>query len=322
MLLLPSLCATSVREGESFESWIHRFAFLRQTHPAQIFIDLGFPRFITGRGPQWKWSLGNEVIDRLAAFARVSGDELRSIEFSSLVREPFPDARSVGDVARERWVSVGTMRFCPQCLAEDAGHLWRWRLGCVIACVRHETVLQFGCPSCGLVRSSSLTRPNWLRVDVVTAERCPKCEASLALSKLQEFASEDVLRAQVSVDAALAGDAYLFGERVAVDVWVSAIESTAALSMLAATVGKGRKLDQASSAHALRNRKRNRAALLPAAPAEAVGWFSNAVEALENSEVFRSVLSRSVGRLHITARESTAAALLSPELTAIAAGCL
>lgn len=317
MWVLPSLVSTALRPGESFESWLARFAFLRRSHTSDLLAQLGLPKLRDGVGPQWFWSLGGDVLELISGLSRVPAIELRSAEFSALAGDLFPTAGRVRDVTGTGWVSVGTLRFCPQCLAEGSGFLWRWRLGCVVACVEHGLLLRLGCGECGRVRSSALAHPPIFLVKIQEIEFCPHCSRRLTDRRWRQTATADVIDAQTAVHKALDGDARLFGEPVTADVWLSAVTSTAGLSMLAATAGKRRRLDRDTAPDVSRNRKRDLKALLSADPAIVAPFFAEAVDAVEFRTAFRSLRTASLERVLYTSRRSTADALLTPELAAV-----
>ncbi|WP_406129049.1 TniQ family protein [Streptomyces canus] len=62
---------------------------------------------------------------------------------------------SISSVVHEGWIFTRFSRYCPECLAERAGHAFgsawygRWRLPFVFTCPLHRRFLEWCCPACG-----------------------------------------------------------------------------------------------------------------------------------------------------------------------------
>lgn len=164
---------TPIHVEESFESWLRRFAFQRNCEVGALLRHLDCHRFVNNPESVWLWSLGQRAISCLARFSRLPQAGLRSSEFSVVAADLFPTAATLRDLASQCWVSVGTLRFCPLCLAENPFFTQRWQLGFVVACERHGVLLTLGCGRCGRVRWSPLAHPPERDGGVNDVSRCP-----------------------------------------------------------------------------------------------------------------------------------------------------
>lgn len=271
-VVLPSVVSTAVRPDEVFESWLCRLSALRSEPVASVLAVLG-----DGASElEWLWSFDDEAaLGRLSLFARVDIEVLRASLFSAASAGIVPVASSALEAGRRGWVSLGSIRFCPPCVAEGSGLSWRWALGCSVACVEHGVLLRLGC-ACGEKRWSTYTRPP-RRVGQLDV--CPSCGGHLgALSSVP--ADSDVLTAQEVVDAAMSGSGLLFGEAVEPMSWFRSLTSSAALASIALGVGKGRLFTPPS--------------VIPVDPSQADRVLVDAVAALTTRDVFRELAASAI----------------------------
>ena len=208
-------------------------------------------------------------------FARVDVDVLKGSLFIVASAGIVPVASSALEADRRGWVSLGSLRFCPLCIAEGSGFLWRWPLGCSVACVEHGVLLKLGC-ECGENRWSTYSRPP-RRVGQLDV--CPNCGEDLgALSSVA--ADSDVLTAQEIVDAAMSGSGVLFGEAVEPMSWFRSLTCSAALASIALGVGKGRLFTPPS--------------VIPVDPSQADRVLERAVAALSTRDAFRELAASAI----------------------------
>ena len=316
-MLSPSFVSTPFRQGESFESWLRRFAFLRNCEVGALLRHLDCDRFANNPDSVWLWGIGERSVRRVAEFSRVEPDEICSSELAATIVDLFPYASNLRQLVDTAWVSVGTLRFCTLCLTEQQFFARSWQFGFVVACEKHGVLLTFGCGSCGRVRWSPLTHPPVRDGGVLDIARCPNCRSWLTDVK-PVAASASVLDAHQTIVNAMAGDGDLFGQRVPPAVWVDALSSMAALVTLSKTTGRSAQQTwsrQQRKEHGSRDGARR--ALLSDDPAQAADVLPQAVDALASRAGFDSLIAGSIRRLKITAHEPTASALLSVELYSV-----
>ena len=301
--VVPSGVVTGLRAGESFESWLRRFSFLRHASVADTLAHLGCDAFAGEGRSEWLFAMSELALARLASFGRVDLGELRDSQFGYATADLLPEVSSALEADRRGWVSLGTLRFCPECVAAGSGFLWRWQLGCTVACVEHSALLRLGCVECGEQRWSPFARPARSN-DPVSGDACPACEADLGDAPT-EGAGYALLAAQRQVCAALDGERSLFGSPASGDVWFRSLTCAAALASIARSEGKAR--------------LRTRPSVIPLDPNSADRVLVDAVDAISSEEAFRELCERAImaHRERGTSRFSLGADLVTPELSGL-----
>ena len=219
---------------ELLSSWIIRASFANGTDP------IGLAGSIWGEWRAWTVDFDRHLApERLAAFARATGFDTETVLSMTLE----PEIRSVNDGelppilkawrhvvpigARNRTRTNG-LHYCPRCLAESPVFFRKkWRFSWHTVCDGHGTMLEYGCPACGMPFSPHLA--DYLSRDT---GRCPRCGADLR-GDGRNVSDPDVLPLQRDMDATLkkgrGGDIELF--RFAADC-----------AVLARNAGRDRKL--------------------------------------------------------------------------------
>ncbi len=135
--------------GEAFDSWVETYAARMRVSTVELAAALGLPhdymntsirRLLTSTSPQHLAVLATSTGLAPSTLARMFHDPaLRPVA-----------GRPATDSIRRSWFPTPGTRFCPTCLAGNAGrfHL-AWRLPFTFLCTEHSQPLVDTCPRCG-----------------------------------------------------------------------------------------------------------------------------------------------------------------------------
>jgi hypothetical protein len=116
-------------------------------------------------------ALYEATFHRYAATLALPGKEPQRVTFPDGQERPLLPQR----LQREHLLPLHDAQFCPQCLRENGYHRLVWLNVVAAACIRHECLLQKGCPDCG----------QKLSVQAIVEGKCEQCRFDLVASPVQ-----------------------------------------------------------------------------------------------------------------------------------------
>ncbi|RKR75897.1 TniQ family protein [Frondihabitans australicus] len=137
--------------GESFQSWIRRYAFKLRVSPLDLYraFDLD-DREISFLTESHGYGLDDTVVARICESTGIDPDTMHATTFDRYEHLPEFEFDETKRLRRLRnWVKGSHTRFCVECLRESGGvFLVEWQTSWTFACVRHNVVLTDWCPEC------------------------------------------------------------------------------------------------------------------------------------------------------------------------------
>lgn len=143
--------------GETFHSWLTRFADLLDYSPAEMHAAIGYNQASTRQGiPGYGFIIREEEIKNISHTSRVPREKIERTLLGTFNDGPLAfgteqltDASSMRQLGLSNWLYSGTSTLCSQCL-QDNGHQWQlaWRLPWTFACTRHAVIHEHRCPAC------------------------------------------------------------------------------------------------------------------------------------------------------------------------------
>ena len=190
--------------NELLSSWIIRASFANGTDP------IGLTNAIWGAWRAWTVDFDRYLApERLAVFARATGLDADAVLAMTLEPEtrairdgelppPTKAWRHVVPLGSRNRTRTNGLHYCPRCLAEPPVFFRKgWRFSWHTACLEHDTMLERGCPSCGMPFSPHLA--DYLSPDI---RRCPRCGTDLG-GDGRDVLDPDACSIQRDMDAAL-----------------------------------------------------------------------------------------------------------------------
>ncbi|MFC6088100.1 TniQ family protein [Saccharothrix lopnurensis] len=169
------------RAGESFASWMDRFAAEHQIPPgtAATLLGLEIRGYHTSdvRPVFYGLALSQTTRRRLAAATGLEAEVLDDMQLArydgtalDLTGLDLNSEASLRRLLKREWFLPHGSRACPRCLAEAPVWPTWWRLGIAAVCPVHRVLLLDTCPSCGIpLRRGYAGHPRGLSRAVVAA---------------------------------------------------------------------------------------------------------------------------------------------------------
>lgn len=235
------------RAGESFASWLDRFAAAHDIPPGiaatLLGVEIRGSRTSDVRPVFYGLALSEDSRRRLVAATGLDPAVLDGMQLAryngtalDLTGLDLSSAASLRSVIKREWFLYGS-RACPRCLVEEPVWPTWWRLGIAAVCPVHQVLLRDACPRCGIpLRRGYVRHPRGLSKAVIAAPevcgnhtgrgRCPQQMAEMPATPVDELlvaAQGEALRAADGRAVSIAG------EPVEPDQWFHAVKYVAAM---------------------------------------------------------------------------------------------
>lgn len=236
------------RDGESFASWVDRFAADYQIPPGLAATQLGLEirTYHTSdvRPVFYGLALSDATRTRLVAATGLDPAVLDDMQMSrydgtalDLTGLDLSNEASLRRLMQLEWFLVHGSRSCPLCLAERPVWPTWWRLGIAAVCPIHKVLLMDSCPRCGIgLRRGYVGHPRGLSRVVVAdptqcgnyanRSRCPQPMATMPTIPVDDYL---VAAQQVALRTADGQTATIAGSPVEPAQWFQALKYLAAM---------------------------------------------------------------------------------------------